>query len=67
MATSIYKLISSGAFTINEIRDITGYSKIDEDFGNMHFITKNYSTMDNMLNPTKIEEQNLKGGENDEE
>ena len=66
MATSIDKLISSGAFTINEIRDITGYSKIEEDFGNMHFITKNYSTMDNMLNPPKTEE-NLKGGEKDEE
>ena len=66
MATSIDKLISSGAFTINEIRDITGYSKIEEDFGNMHFITKNYSTMDNMLNPPKTEE-NLKGCEKDEE
>lgn len=60
MATAIDKLISSGAYTINEVRALTGYNKINEEFGDKHFITKNYSTMDDMLNPVNDE---LKGGE----
>lgn len=61
MATAIDKLISSGAFTINEVRTLTGYNKINEEFGDVHFITKNYSTMDDMLNP--VNDEPLKGGE----
>lgn len=60
MATAIDKLISSGAYTINEVRALTGYNKINEEFGDKHFITKNYSTMDDMLNPMDDEP---KGGE----
>ena len=60
MATAIDKLISSGAYTINEVRTLTGYNKINEEFGDVHFITKNYSTMDAMLNPVGDEP---KGGE----
>lgn len=60
MATAIDKLISSGAYTINEVRTLTGYNKINEEFGDKHFITKNYATVDDMLNPMGDEP---KGGE----
>lgn len=59
MATAIDKLISSGAFTINEIRTLTGYNKVNEEFANKHFMTKNYSEMDGMLSPMNDQE----GGE----
>lgn len=61
MATAIDKLISSGAFTINEVRALTGYNKVNEEYGDVHFITKNYSTMDAMLNP--VDDEPTKGGE----
>lgn len=56
VSTNIDKLISSGAFTINDIRDLVGESIINEDFANKHFITKNYSTVENTLAPLEIED-----------
>lgn len=50
MANAIDKLVSSGAFTINELRTITGFNRIDEEFANKHFMTKNYCLADDMLN-----------------
>ena len=39
------KLISSGLYTINEVRRRTGDSPVDSKFGDVHFVTKNYSTL----------------------
>lgn len=49
-ATAIDKLIASGVYTINAILDILGEQTIDEDFANTHYLTKNYSTADDLLN-----------------
>jgi HK97 family phage portal protein len=43
VSTAIDKLISSGAFSINDIRKVVGEKEIDEDFADAHFITKNYT------------------------
>lgn len=49
IATPVDKLISSGAFTINHILRTIGEPEIDEDWANQHFITKNYSTIQELL------------------
>lgn len=49
IATPVDKLISSGAFTINHILRILGEPEIEEDWANQHFITKNYSTIQDLL------------------
>lgn len=56
VSTAIDKLIASGAFTINDIRKLVGENEIDEPYANTHFITKNYSTVEEVLAA-------LKGGE----
>ena len=45
-ATAIDKLISSGAFCINDVRRAVGDSEINEDWANRHFITKNYEPVE---------------------
>jgi len=63
VATSIDKLIGSGAFCINDIRKAVGDEIIDEPWAWKHFITKNYSSVDELLalleGGEKIEESNL--------
>lgn len=49
IATPVDKLISSGAFTINDVRRVIGESRIDEEWADQHFITKNYSTVQEIL------------------
>ncbi|MGH1313739.1 phage portal protein [Bacillus toyonensis] len=46
LATSIDKLISSSAFTGNEIRLEVGYEDSDDPNLNIHHITKNYTKLD---------------------
>lgn len=58
MANPIDKLISSGAFSINDIRKTVSEPVIDEDWANKHYITKNYSPIDESL-----ESVNKEGGE----
>ena len=41
-ATAIDKLISSGAFSVNDIRIACGKPRIEEPWADEHFITKNY-------------------------
>lgn len=53
VSASIDKLISSGAFCINDIRELVGEPRIEEDWANEHFITRNYMPF----------EEALKGGE----
>ena len=50
VSTAIDKLIASGAFTINDIRKLVGEQPIDEAYADTHFITKNYSTVEDVLN-----------------
>lgn len=45
LATSIDKLISSGAFTGNEMRQEAGYEASDDPNLSKHYITKNYQEM----------------------
>lgn len=45
LANSIDKLISSGAFTGNEIRQEAGHEPSDDENLNKHWITKNYTEM----------------------
>lgn len=60
VATSIDKLISSGCFTINDIRETVGEEPINEDWANQFFMTKNYATVQELL-------ESLERGENIEE
>lgn len=50
IATPVDKLVSSGVFTINGILRILGEPEIKESWADEHFITKNYSTIQDLLN-----------------
>lgn len=56
IATPVDKLISSGVFTINDIRHLVGDPEISEEWANAHFITKNYSTIQDLLKSLDIEQ-----------
>ena len=49
ISTAIDKLIGSGAFCINDIRKATGDEIIDEDWAWQHWITKNYTSVEDLL------------------
>lgn len=51
------KLISSGTCCIDEVRNIIGMNPLNKDFSLTHFITKNYSTAENMLTEGENNEQ----------
>lgn len=55
IATPIDKLISSGAFTINDILEVIGKPRIDAEWADQHFITKNYSTIQDLLASLEID------------
>ncbi|HZK84860.1 MAG TPA: phage portal protein [Desulfosporosinus sp.] len=50
VSVAIDKLIASGAFCINDIRKLVGEEIIDEPWAWQHFLTKNYSSIDDVLN-----------------
>lgn len=56
VSTAIDKLISSGAFCVNDIRKLVGEEIIDEAWANEHFITRNYMPFEEAL-------QLIRGGE----
>lgn len=56
IADKIEKTISTGIFCINEIREKLGETPLEDDFAKKHFITKNYSTIEEFL-------KEMKGGE----
>jgi HK97 family phage portal protein len=58
VSTAIDKLISSGAFCVNDIRELVGEPVIEEDWAYEHFITRNYMPFEEALKA-------LKGGETD--
>ncbi len=49
VSTAIDKLISSGVFCVNDILKMCNESTIDEEWANKHFITKNYSSIEELL------------------
>lgn len=55
IATPVDKLISSGAFCVNDIRRLIGESQINEEWADQHFITKNYSTIQDLLESLGLE------------
>ena len=55
VSTAIDKLVSSGAFCINDIREVVGEPKIDESWAQTHFMTKNYATVQDLL--TALDEE----------
>jgi HK97 family phage portal protein len=50
VATNVDKLISSGAWCINDIRSLVGDEPIDEPWARQHWMTKNYSTVADVMN-----------------
>lgn len=49
VSTAIDKLIGSGGFCINDIRKLVGEPVIDEPWAWQHWITKNYSSVEDLL------------------
>lgn len=49
VTAAIDKLVSSGCFSINDIRKALGQEPIDEDWANRYFMTKNYATVEELL------------------
>lgn len=49
VSTAIDKLIGSGAFCVNDIRELVGEQRIDEEWANSHWITKNYMPFEEAL------------------
>lgn len=47
-SNAVDKLIASGAFCINDIRKLVGDTVIDEPWAWKHYITKNYTDVENM-------------------
>lgn len=50
LSNSIDKLISSGVCSVNDILTLMGEATIDEDWANQHWMTKNYSKIDDVAN-----------------
>lgn len=65
IATPVDKLISSGAFTINDILEVIGKPRIEEEWADQHFMTKNYSIVQSILDELSSDEDqtNNEGGE----
>lgn len=69
MAAAIDKLVSSGGYSINELRVMTGFNKLTDEFADKHWMTKNYALAEDMLKPAQPEVQKKESYEevNDEE
>ena len=70
-AEAFDKLIASGGFTRNEVREMAGYERSDDPEMDKFVITKNYQSVeeqgDNESNNKEEQDENLKGGEDDED
>lgn len=49
ITAAIDKLVSSGCFCINDIRKAVGEEPIDEEWANQFFMTKNYTSVEDLL------------------
>jgi len=58
ISTAIDKLIASGCFCVNDVRELVGEEKIDEPWANEHFITKNYGAVNLATEGEKGSEEN---------
>lgn len=56
IADEVEKLVGSGAFTINQVLDRCGYDRIQDEFADAHYLTKNIAPVDETATP-------LEGGE----
>lgn len=59
VADKVDKAISSGVYSIDELRNRLGKEELGTEFSKAHFLTKNYALVEDILN-------NLEGGENSE-
>lgn len=50
IATGVDKLISNGVANIDEVRAMINLSKLNSDFSKQHWITKNYSKVEDVMN-----------------
>jgi hypothetical protein len=55
-ATNIDKLIACGAFSVNEARRLVSYRKLDEEWADKHFMTKNYTVSSEVADGVSDEE-----------
>lgn len=60
IADKIDKLIASGVYCVDEVREKLGDSKLNNNFSKQHWITKNYSRIEDVLSGKTSEK---KGGE----
>lgn len=58
VTTAIDKLISSGCFCVNDIRRAMGQEPIDEEWANKYFMTKNYTSIEEILKSIEGSETN---------
>ena len=49
VGTAVDKILASGIMTINELRSLIGFNKIDEEYADKHWMTKNYSLAEDMV------------------
>ncbi len=54
-ATNIDKLIACGAFSVNEVRGLVCYKKVDEEWADKHYMTKNYTVSTEVSNGNSAE------------
>lgn len=66
VSTQIDKLVQSGTHTINMILRALGQPQINEDWADQHFITKNYGTVQNVLQDIEGGGESAKDGKNTE-
>lgn len=66
IADSVDKLISSGAFTINQILDRCGYDSINAEFADAHYLTKNYAPVNDIADPLEGGETNGNSNSNED-
>lgn len=64
---AIDKLISCGAKSVNDILRIMGDEPIEEDWADVHWITKNYTSIDNLQKMPMEGAMTQEGGETDAE
>jgi HK97 family phage portal protein len=60
ITAAIDKLVSSGCFCVNDIRKAVGEEPIDEEWANQYFMTKNYTSVEELLQAVKGGEKGVK-------
>lgn len=65
VANAVDKLLASGTFNRNEIRKLLNLSPINDELADVYFMTKNYSTVENVAK--ELNEPADKGGEQEDE